>query len=348
MDRVERNKRFLNNLFTGPHPGHGIITATEYLPEAPYPGRGDLIFSQLPLEAWVSWHLRDYQARLKRLEILDDDTVPFIRSVTGVEIFPAAFGCPVHIYPEVGQLPMAIPLVSSAEEADRLAQPGLEGREIQRFFQFAERVLERAGPEVMISVPDMQSPFDIAAMVWRKEDFLLATQEHPDAVKRLVDKCHRLLKSFLLEFKRRFPNGTLVNWPYVGVPVELGCEYAEDECGNISAAAFEEFCLPVSEDMSKTFGGLFIHCCAKADHQHANFKKIPNLRGLEHGFSSAAVQTFSGHTVMIVGVDSEETLRANLEAALPGACFLFMTSVGPIEEAKRLHDRLRSHAHELK
>ena len=342
MDRINRNKHFLVNLSTGVHPGHGIMVNSEYLPEAPYPFLGDLAFSDTPLEEWVGWHLRDYEARLKRLETFDDDTMPFIRTITGVEIFPAAFGCPVHVYPESSNLPMALPLVNSAEEADRLPEASLDAPVMQRIFEVTERLQERVGPEVMIGVPDMQSPFDIAAMSWQKQDVLLALYDHPDAVKRLVAKCYRLLESFLLEYKRRFPNCTLMNWPPVGIPAEFSCEFAEDECGNISAAAFEEFCLPISIEMSNTFGGLCMHCCADAEHQYENFRKIPNLRGLERHFSPYGIQVFSGHTVMIIHIYSEENANTILDSAQPNSRFLFIISERSLEEAKRLYERLRT------
>ncbi len=72
----------------------------------------------------------------------------------------------------------------------------------------------------------------------------------------------------------------------------------------MSVAALEEFCPPSLIDLSKTFGGLFVHRCATADHQYASFRKIPHLRRGNRGFQAAgprpAVESFSGQTVLMV------------------------------------------------
>jgi uroporphyrinogen-III decarboxylase len=133
---------------------------------------------------------------------LDDDSVPYVPLTTTTGLFAAAFGCPLHQFE--GSQVAARPIVFSPQEADRLPIPDLDIPPISRFFELAELIREQVGPEVPISVPDIQSPFDIAALIWSKEHFYEALVEHPDAVLRLVEKCHILLKNFLVEFKRRF------------------------------------------------------------------------------------------------------------------------------------------------
>ncbi|MEI7902136.1 MAG: hypothetical protein WCK89_17925, partial [bacterium] len=123
-----------------------------------------------------------------------------------------------------------------------------------------------------------------------------------DAVKRLVDKCQALLKQFFAEFMREFPNCNLCHCPNAWGPPELGVWLSEDEAGSMSARMFEGFCLPNLNDLSDTFGGLFVHCCATADHQYGGFRKIHHLRGLNRVFQSPgprpAIQAFSGQTVL--------------------------------------------------
>lgn len=57
----------------------------------------------------------------------------------------------------------------------------------------------------------------------------------------------------------------------------MGPWLSNDECGAFSAGMFEDFCLPELADLSQTFGGLGMHCCAKAEHQFESFKKIPHF-----------------------------------------------------------------------
>lgn len=45
----------------------------------------------------------------------------------------------------------------------------------------------------------------------------------------------------------------------------------------MSAAMFGEFCLPELVELSQTFGGLGMHCCAHAQHPFAGFRRIPGF-----------------------------------------------------------------------
>jgi len=342
---VERNQQFLTDLFAGPFRGHAIIMDAPLPPREPAEALddGDFAISQRPVKAWVPTILRQYENMLAWHEALGDDGVPFARLWTGTEIIAAAFGCPVHVYED--SPPCALPLVTTAAEADAITLPDLHARPLERVFELGTLLRDRLGPDVPLGVPDIQSPFDIAALIWRKEDFFIALHEEPEAVKRLVAKCQQLLTTFLHEFKRQFPNCNLCHCPNAWAPPELGCWLSEDEAGSLSVPMFEEFCQPVLGDLSRTFGGLFMHCCATADHQYAEFKKIPNLRGLNRYFQEPgpgpAIRTFAGHCVLMMAWFDEATLNMMLDLALPDSRFLLNPSAATLDEAKALYERLR-------
>jgi hypothetical protein len=339
-NRTEQNKRFLTALFAGPFRGHGIIMDHQ-MPEKPWPG--DVAVPGRPVAEWVPFHVADYEARLKWHEALDDDSVPYVKIHTGTHLFAAAFGCPVHVYADSPAC--ARPLVTTAEEADALKTPTCGAEPLARVFELAERVREAVGPDVPISVPDIQSPFDIAALVWKKDLMYLAMCLQPDAVKRLVEKCHSLLADFLSEFKRRVPNCNLCHCPTAWAPPELGCWLSEDEAGSMSTPMFEEFCLPSLRGLSETFGGMFVHCCAAADHQYGSFLKIPNLRGLNRVFQAPgprpAVERFAGRAVLIQAWTDEQGVSKMLDMAKPESRFLFNMPARTIEEQKPILERLR-------
>jgi hypothetical protein len=108
---------------------------------------------------------------------------------------------------------------------------------------------------------------------------------------------------------------------------------------------FEDFCLPTLVDLSETYGGLFVHCCATADHQYESFRKIPNLRGMNRVFQAPgprpAIETFAGETVHMVAWTDEEGVYDLLDMALPKTRFLFNMPAQPLDESKRTYDRLR-------
>jgi len=340
-NRIERNKRFLTDLFAGPFPGHAIIMEPE--PGDP-PGPGDVITSDLPIDRWVDYCLREYEKRLRYHEKTGDDSVPYVKGITGTEMFAAAFGCPVHVYEDVGMPPSARPMVYTAEQADRVAEPGLDHPVFRKWFDFAERLARNAGPGVPVSVPDIQSAFDIAALIWNKEDFFLAMIDSPDAVKHLVGKCHRVLVAFVKEFLGRFEAANLCHCPTAWAPPELGMWLSEDEAGSMSAEAFREFCLPSLVQLSETFGGLFVHCCAAADHQYENFRAIPELRGLNRVFQEPgprpAIEAFAGETVLIQAWLDEAAAIEMLDMARPNSRFLFNIAALPLDEAVATCDRL--------
>jgi len=340
-----QNRHYLTDLFAGPFPGHAIVMDAppreDYLAMRPY---GDFALPHRPLSAWLPHLLWRYEDDLKWHETTDDDSVPYVKLSTGTELFAAAFGCPVHVYDD--SPPCALPLVTTAEEADRLQVPSLDAPPLARVFEMARLVRERVGPETPIAVPDIQSAFDIAALIWRKEDLFVAMLTQPDAVKRLVDKCQQLLKTFFDHFLHEVGESNLCHCPVAWAPPELGVWLSEDEAGSLSAPMFAEFCLPTLSDLSATYGGLFLHCCATADHQYKNFAKIPDLRGLNRVFQKPgpgpAIETFSEQTVLMVAWTSEEKVYEMLDMARPETRFLFNMGAQPLEESKRTYDRLRA------
>jgi hypothetical protein len=340
--RIARNRRHLTDLFAGPFPGHAIIMDPEPR-ENELQRFGDFTLGLWPQAEWLTYLLGRHEERLRWHEALDDHSVPFVKLSTGTELFAAAFGCDVHVYED--SPPAALPLVRTAEEADRLAVPSLDAPSLARVFEMARLVRERVGPKVPISVPDIQSAFDIAALIWRKEDLYIATKTAPDAVKRLVEKCQALLIRFFDAFIREVGEVNLSHCPIAWAPPELGVWLSEDEAGAMSVRMFEEFCLPNLVELSQRYGGLFVHCCATADHQYGSFRKIPNLRGLNRVFQKPgprpAIEAFSGPTVLMMAWIEEAKANEMLDMARPDTRFLFNMPGQPLEESKRTLECLR-------
>ncbi len=242
-------------------------------------------------------------------------------------------------------LPHALPAIHSAEELSQLPRPTPDSAPLDRVWELGRLLRCRLGPDAPIGVPDIQSPFDIAALVWRKESFFAAMIEEPDAVMELVDRCGVLLESFLERFLQELAPVSLAHCPYAWAPPELGCWLSEDEAGSLSCAAFRRFCLPWLQRLSRRFGGLFMHCCAAADHQYTEFRRIENLRGLNRVWQAPgpgpAIETFSGHTVLIQAWEPLESIPAYLRQAHPDTRFLFVLGTAELSDVAALADRTR-------
>jgi hypothetical protein len=339
--KAVRNRQYLSDLFAGNARNHGIII-DPLSPPAPH--LGDYSIPGTPLSDWLPFILQNYEDQIAYLDALDLDSVPTARMITGTGVFASAFGCALHLYPDTPAA--ARPLVFTPEEADRLQVPSLDAPAIARVFKMAEMLEARLGKDVPIGMPDIQSAFDIAALIWNKQDLFIAMLDAPDAVMALAGKCQTLLKQFFDAYFRRFPQCNPAHYPNAWAPLNMGVWLSEDEAGALSVPMFERFCLPLLNDLSDRYGGLVVHCCATADHQYGNFKKIRRLRGFNRFFQKPgplpAIQAFSGHCPLLVSQYSDEmTLGRLLDMALPDTRFLFTLPGMALEHAKRIHDFLR-------
>ncbi|MHB9033082.1 MAG: uroporphyrinogen decarboxylase family protein [Anaerolineae bacterium] len=339
-NRIARNMRRLADLFAGPFPGHAVIVDPEPIP-AEWPG--DYACGTRPVRDWLPRALKHYEAQLRVLAELDDDSVPTALMTTGTYLFAAAFGCQIHIYDDTPAA--ARPLVFSPAEADNLAEPDIFSEPLNRVFEFGELLEQRLGKEVPLGVPDIQSPFDIAALIWNKQDLYLALLTDPDAVLRLVAKTQRLLAGFLKALQARFPQLNMCHCPHAWAPMPQGVWLSEDEAGAMSPLMFARFCLPSLRELSADFGGLFLHCCASADYQYPGFASLPNLRGLNRVITesdpASLVRTFAGKAVLMQAWMEEDAINQLLDLALPQSRFLFNLSGRPLEEIKPVYERLR-------
>ena len=347
---IERNKKLLRDLYLGEKNGGCAVIMDP--PVKPVSGIGnDYTLCAKPLCGWLPDAREHYAGKVKWLKEICDDSVPYINIVTNTAIYAAAFGCKVHEYAD--SRPATVPLIDTPEQADKLKIPDFStSPTLSRILEFAVLLRKEFGAGVPISVPDIQSPFDIAAQIWNKESFFVALYESPEAVKELVRKCQALLTAFLTEYFKTVPNRAAVCCMDVWGPPELGVNVSEDEAGSISAKAFGEFCVPSLTELSKRFGGSVIHCCAKADHAHAGFNKIPDLyahnrimrsytKDLFFMDPTAAILDFPDRVVRMCGWHRVEAVAKILEIARPESRFLFEMCSEPLEGAKKTLEAVR-------
>jgi hypothetical protein len=225
------------------------------------------------MDVFFAWILNKYRIQTESLEWLDDDRIPYVTALMGTDIFAHAFGCPV-VYPGNNN-PFARPIIFSARDLAKLKPPKLENSSLMEIFEFGHK-LHAAAPDALIQLPDIQSPLDIAALIWDKADFFMAMYDEPRAVRDLIAMTHGLLTGFLDLWFRTFGKEFIAHFPDYYMP--WGITLSEDEIGSLSAELCREFSLPTLRDLSAHFGGrIGIHCCANAKHQWENLKSIPGL-----------------------------------------------------------------------
>jgi hypothetical protein len=215
-----------------------------------------------------------YQRQLQRTTWLRDDMIPSLWVYTGTEIFAEAMGCAVHR--PADNMPFALPFVHNAAEAERLKVPDFSATPLAMLFEMGDELRRRAGPDALFKLVDIQSPMDIVALIWDKNDLYTALIETPAAVQELAAKVHTLLVSFLDAWFARYGRDFMAHYPDYYMP--YGLTLSEDEVGIVSTEMFEAFYYPELAALSDRYGALGMHCCANARHQWDGFARIPNLK----------------------------------------------------------------------
>jgi hypothetical protein len=330
MDRaIARNRDLLSDLLTGRAAGHAVMIDIEPVANP----LGDFTLGGAPVADWLPWAERQHAERVRRQRLTGDDSVPFVNLNANTGVFAAAFGCALTVHE--GSNASARPAVRTAAEADALPQPRWQDvPTLVRHVELARLVAGRLGHEVPLGVPDIQSPFDVAALVWDKAELMVAMVEDPEAVLRLVEKCERLIGDFLADYFAMFPQANAAHCPgSAWAPASLGLWLSEDEVGAMSPAMFARFCLPSLTRLSRRFGGISLHCCATADHQYAGFQRIPGLRALNRVYQQPgpgpAIRAFSGRSVLIPAWCGPDEVARQLALASPATRFLFSLGAQP-------------------
>lgn len=212
----------------------------------------------------------------KRIEWLDDDSIPFVNVYAPTHVFASAFGCELVINESSGR--WIKHRITKASEVSALKVPDLSHPVLAALFEIAEEARRQLGPDTLLKLPDIQSPMDIAAQIWEKTEFYYGIADAPEAVKELASKCRELLTAFGDEWFRRFGTEFIAHYPDYYMP--RGLTLSEDEIGTVSTEMFDEFFKPHLEALAKHFGGLGMHCCAHARHQWPNLRKLPGLKVL--------------------------------------------------------------------
>lgn len=340
---AERKSRWLDLQRPEAEPGFVFLVrcADEdaALPPAPPPLRAHRA-------AWLDWVLQRYAAHRARAEWLHDDSVPYLHVLNGTEMFAEALGCPVHV-PD-GERPFALAAVHDAPGAARIAAPDLAASTLPWYLDFADAARRRAGADAVLGMFDIQSPLDVAALVWEKASLFTAMMDDPATVQGLADEAERLLTAFLDSWFARFGTAYVAHFP--DYYMEGGLTLSEDEIGSLSAGAFRTFVRPRLEALSNRYGGIGIHCCADARHQWTNLRALPGLRVLNFvkphhrddgyirdafpHFAGACLQMHMGHGPLAID------LR---DGALAGTRCVLEVHVKTRDEARAAADRLNEY-----
>ena len=104
--------------------------------------------------------------------------------------------------------------------------------------------------------------------------------------------------------------------------------------------------LPELVDLSRTFGGLGMHCCADAEHQFPSFRKIPNFYAFnrvaaKHGYDPILEHLGGPQGPVHVLWSDDTTIERLIKTAPEGTRFIFNRSFEEVDEAKAWLEKMR-------
>jgi hypothetical protein len=222
----------------------------------------------------VDWAYERYQRQTEQIEWLDDNTIPFMSMITGTEIFAEALGC--KVFKPLNDNPCAIPLILDKSEIYKIKFPKIEDTKLSILFEMADKLKARGGKDALLGFPDLQTPMDILALIWDKNDFFIAMYEDPQIIKELSNKIKLFLIEFLDKWIQRYGSEFMAHYPDYYFPT--GITISEDEIGVVSSDMYKEFFESELHDLANHYGAIGIHCCADSIHQWENLKNTPNLK----------------------------------------------------------------------
>jgi uroporphyrinogen-III decarboxylase len=246
----------------------------------------------------------DYQMKIIKLHSgIMDDNVPTLDTFLGTALFPSAFGCRIHYYDH--QDPWAHPLIiNKPGEVYNLPCASVEDGDLKYVINTTKYFEEKAGMQFPIKIGDPQSPIDIAYLIWKEEEFMMAMYEHPAEVHKLLEKVTDLFIRFFKKQKSMVTEFSPSHMPNIWAPSDLGIGISDDLLAVLSPKLYEEFALPYINAISEEFGGILLHSCGNITHNLDNVAKIKNLKCINFGASETPVgnvfKGFAGKTAIAI------------------------------------------------
>ena len=250
---------------------------------------------------------KNLEYKLKVIEELSkimDDSVPTLDTFLGTAVFPSAFGCEVHYYEDMD--PWAKPLIfDHPEDVYKLPDASVDGGDLKKVLDTTVYFEEKTGGKYPIKITDPQSPLDIAYLLWKEDEFMMAMISNPKEVHKIMEKCTDLFIRFMKKQKSLCTEFSPVHSPNIWAPSELGIGMSDDVCAILSPDLYEEFALPYMNMISEEFGGIFMHSCGDISHNLDNIAKIKNLRCINFAVTETPAECvfekFSGKTAISPG-----------------------------------------------
>jgi len=203
-----------------------------------------------------------------------DDRVLSIGPLSGATGWlPEIFGCQTRWWPNRPCFPE--PAFSDPKRIDTL-KPDFEGSDLYqagleqlRFFR------EVVGDRIPVTMPDMQSPIDVASMITDTTPLIYAMMDDPKRVHALL----RMITDATIAACRAFRREMVTDWPenQLGWWTPRGIFMSDDLMAVLNPDLYREFAVPYNEALGEEFGGVALHSCGRVLH---NLENVAQTQGI--------------------------------------------------------------------
>ena len=207
------------------------------------------------------------------------DYVPYLDPFEGVTVLSEAFGCPVEV-PKNGDPWVKNHIVKNPDDVYNFKKPSKDNEVYKRIFNTLSFFEEETGFQIPVGVTDPQGPLDVASLIWRNADFLVACLTNKKEVHHLLDVVtEAFIEFYTMQYEMlKNPAFSVHSFPLLNS--NDGISVSDDEAVLLSPDLFEEFGVPYLNRISDAFGGLYYHCCGDFGNVLDNILEIRGLRAI--------------------------------------------------------------------
>ncbi len=222
---------------------------------------------------------------------LPDDAPCCIRPNFGTGIIASMFGAEISVVGD--SMPWARPaggieaLRAIVESPLPDVGAGLGTRVIEQY-EFYRSVLAdypACRDAIEITLPDLQSPFDTAELLWGSE-ILLAVNTQPDLVAALLDRVADQMLTFYSAIDGLVRDSLRTDAQYQhAVPIRGKMLLRNDTPILVGPKLYEDLIRPFDARLARELEGIAIHFCGNGQHQIAGMLAIPGMQCFDFGQS---------------------------------------------------------------
>ncbi len=215
------------------------------------------------------------------------DVANFLEPWYGIGTAASAFG--LDYAWQVGQAPTVRPKFRSASEALEYPVVSVAETPIGRHtLEMIDYFADKTGGRLPMSPTDTQSPLDIACNIVNMDGLFIDMYDHPEAVKKLLDRIVDLLVEFTHEQLAHLSD--TVVWPghgFASARCFQGLGMSDDNALMLSDKHYLQFAASANGQAAEPFGGSAFHCCGNWSSKIHAVKQIAGLRMVDGAFSAA-------------------------------------------------------------